>query len=76
VAKELDYFEFVNSLRQLSRRIFTDVDPEQEMHKFYKALEEIRDTFFTQAEFSARFFQEEILEESAYLAGSSSRKLL
>lgn len=64
----------MNNLRQLNRKILIDIDPEAEMHVFYKALEEVRDTLFTQGEFCDRFINEEVVNNSMYKQGSQSRK--
>lgn len=54
------YFDFVNGIRSMSREIMATLHPDFNMQKFYQLLEEIRDTLFTDREFSARFIKEEI----------------
>lgn len=66
VKMEYLYFEFVNSIRAMSKEIMTHVNPIKNMQKFYQLLEEIRDTLFTDLEFCSRFLKEELRNSDIY----------
>ncbi|CDW84343.1 UNKNOWN [Stylonychia lemnae] len=70
------YIDFVNQIRQLSREIFTTLDPELDIAKCYQLLEELRDTLFTDKEFCDRFINEEVRNIDSYQQGSQIKKLV
>lgn len=76
IGMEHQYFEFVNTIRLLSREIFTKVNPEKGTHKIYNLLQELRDKlFFFDESFCSRFLNEEIRNSQFYEDGSALRHL-
>jgi hypothetical protein len=62
----------VNTIRLLSREIFTKVNPERGAHKIDLLLQELRDRlFFFNESFCSRFLNEEIRNSDMYEDGSA-----
>ena len=76
ISIEYQYFEFINTLRLLSREILTKVNPESGAHKVDTLLQELRDKlFFFNESFCSRFLNEEIRNSDFYEDGSALRHL-
>ena len=66
VKLEYIYIDFVNAIRQISKKIMTNVNPDTNMRQFYQLMEELRDTLFTEDEFGRRFLNEELKSDLIY----------
>lgn len=78
IGTEHRYFEFVNTLRLLSRELFTKVNPEKQgaAARVDALLQELRDKlFFFNEAFGSRFLNEEIRNSEFYEEGSALRQL-
>lgn len=65
IGQEYRYFEFVNTLRLISRELFTKVNPENGAQRIEALLQELRDKLFF-FDFSSRFLNEEIRDADFY----------
>lgn len=77
IAQEYRYFEFVNTIRLLSRELFTRINPEKGgAHRVDSVLQELRNKllFFNES-FCSRFLNEEIRNAEFYDEGSALRHL-
>jgi hypothetical protein len=78
IGQEYQYFEFVNTIRLLSRELFTKVNPNayNAAHLIDSLLQEVRDKLFSFNEtFCSRFLNEEIRNADFYEEGSALRHL-
>ena len=76
VKKENRYFEYINTIRLLSRQIFTNLNPQDGHAKLNSILEELRNVLFCYSdEFSSRYLNEELRDEDYYEDGSQLAKL-
>ena len=58
-----------------SRRIMTHVNPEKQVKKFYTLLNELKEIYFSNYQFSARFLEEEIRDAQIFAEGSETRRM-
>ncbi len=78
IGQEHRYFEFVNTLRLLSRELFTKVNPDKPgaAARIDSLLQELRDKlFFFNESFGSRFLNEELRNADFYEEGSALRHL-
>ena len=76
IGAEYQYFEFVNTIRLISREIFTKINPDKGAHHIDSLLQELRDRlFFFNESFCSRFLNEEIRNSEFYEDGSALRHL-
>ncbi|CDW87073.1 UNKNOWN [Stylonychia lemnae] len=75
VKKEFVYFEFINVIRNYSRRLMVRTDMDTQQKKFHYILDEMRDILFQNPKFCVRFLNEEIRNSDIYIEGSEFRRL-
>lgn len=74
VRAEYQYFELINTIRQISRELFTKVNPENGALRIDSLLQELNDKlFFFNESFCSRFLNEEIRNSEFYEEGSALR---
>jgi hypothetical protein len=76
IGEEYEYFEFVNTIRLISRELFTKVNPESGAQRIDSLLQELRDKLlFFNERFCSRFLNEEVRNQEFYEDGSALRHL-
>jgi hypothetical protein len=76
IAEEHRYFEYVNTIRLLSREILTKVNPENGAHRIDNLLQELKDKLLgINPYFTSRFLSDELRTAEMYEDGSALRHL-